>query len=225
MLISEAVSDFNDLANAVISDDLDAAIRSINFACEAIDRAGLSLGNQSITTTIPASSSLIPFSTLSSTYLITQVKNVFSDELVVRLVDYTAFIELQRQYESRQAGQGISSTTMSIVAPSELYATCLGSNLLLYPNTKAEVSLRLNARVKLEYFQSGAENYATASGYTTNYLLTYYPSLVIARALVEYAVYRRYFSLYDGYMKSYQEKLNEVLAEEQARTPDIADKA
>ena len=220
MTISELLADFYSLANASPDDDLAASIRAINHACEAIERAKLSAGKQIISCSYTGGATSVAFTTLVTAQQLTQIDNVSSSNAIIRIVDYNSFKEEQRKYELRRAGDGEANSTMPIVSQSDLYATCVGMNLLLYPTPTTSTTLSLTARVKLPYFISTNVNYAATGGDVTNYLLTYYPSLVLARALVEYAVYRKWFTLYEGYNKDYQSKLTEVLSEDGATLPD-----
>ena len=130
---------------------------------------------------------------------------------VIRLVNYYALQAANRKQEASYNDSIDPQESLNLVSKSGFYAYCLGTEFSLFPTPTTSKTLKLTVRQKLSYFIYTEDDYATADGEVTNYLLTYFPSLVLARALVYFAVYQHDKSLYEINKLDYDLQLAEVM--------------
>ena len=133
------------------------------------------------------------------------------DNSVIRLVNYYALQAANRKQEASYNDSADPQESLNLVSKSGFYAYCLGTEFSLFPTPTISKTLKLTVRQKLPYFIHTEDDYATAEGEVTNYLLTYFPSLVLARALVYFAVYQHDKSLYEINKLDYDQQLAEVM--------------
>lgn len=223
MTITEAVTAFYDLVQTVEEDSLEEAVRAINMACESLELKKFKHGLVSVAYTYPSSTTSVEFSALSTNLTISSIEDIKTSTGIVRLVDYNSFLELQRKQELRFTDSEYAGKTLPVNSKSGYDAYCSGPSLFLFPVPTTTVALTLTVRQKLPYFVSTNVGYATstASGsLTTNYLLTYFPSLVLARATVFYAAYVHDAGLYSLNKADYDLQLSEVTLWDSLLYPD-----
>ena len=187
MTFAETLSSVYEIVNRG-EDAIDTfAKRAVNTACEELHRnVDLVYSYKQASGTYTANSVSVPFSTLITPDKALSIHLVETESgSIIRLVDFPTLQNEIRKYQALTASGNPSQTSRSAEV-----ASVLGTSLKLFPTPTTALPLFLTYKPILPLLTDDTD---------TNYLLTYLPSVVISKAIVNLALQLKDAELYELY--------------------------